>query len=221
MIGSDHGIICLKFDKAGLVFGILIWNPLTGQRHYCNDESRKHLGHAVSVVAFGHIYDTLDYSIVHVFKKVFNQTTLSWSLYSNRSRNWNCTGSFTSSVHKLGPSYVVDKDIPERAKSSYHSLTTFNGGVGLMSSQRLGFSNLVEIFQVNRSGSTGSQWQSMIRVNGIGVPFAPIVVVGKDILSVLESRSDRYSVNDAEQTDLTISKHEYQIRRREHLLYRT
>ncbi|MED6178239.1 hypothetical protein PIB30_105661, partial [Stylosanthes scabra] len=62
-----------------------------------------------------------------------------------------------------------------------------------MSSQRLGFSNLVEIFQVNHSGSTGSQWQSMIRVNGIGVPFAPIVVVGKDILSVLYNGGRTFS----------------------------
>ncbi|MED6140644.1 hypothetical protein PIB30_095230, partial [Stylosanthes scabra] len=206
MIGSDHGIICLKFERAWLIFGIMIWNPLTRQRHYCNDESRKHLTHAVSTLAFGHIFDTLDYAIVHVFKKVFHEDTLSWSLYSNRARNWDCTGSFESSVQKLGPSYVVERgviywigwasvaiskpksiitfnlnqrkfrevDVPNRAKRSYHSLMTFNGGVGFISSQKMGFSNFVEIFQVNRSGSTEFDWQSMVRVNGIGVLPLPL-----------------------------------------------
>ncbi|MED6182829.1 hypothetical protein PIB30_032397 [Stylosanthes scabra] len=82
IIGSDHGIICLKFERAGLIFGIMIWNPLTRQRHYCNDESRKHLTHAVSALAFGHIFDTLDYAIVHVFKKVLQLRSQNLSSHS-------------------------------------------------------------------------------------------------------------------------------------------
>ncbi|MED6215825.1 hypothetical protein PIB30_001967 [Stylosanthes scabra] len=226
MIGSDHGIICLKFERAGLIFGIMLWYPLTRQRHYCNDESRKHLTHAVSALAFGHIFDTLDYAIVHVFKKVFHQDTLSWSLYSKRARNWDCTGVAIPKpksiiTFNLNQRRFHEVDIPNKAKRAYHSLTTFNGGVGFISSQKMGFSYFVEIFQVNRSGSTKFDWQSMVRVNGIGVPFTPIAILGKDILSVLESRSGGYSANDAERTDLLISKHEYQLRRREHLLYRT
>ncbi|MED6205766.1 hypothetical protein PIB30_020735, partial [Stylosanthes scabra] len=60
MIGLDHRIICLKFDREGFDFGIVVWNPFTSKREFCSNESRKHLTHAVSLLAFRHIFDSLD-----------------------------------------------------------------------------------------------------------------------------------------------------------------
>ncbi|RYR16211.1 hypothetical protein S83_048876 [Arachis hypogaea] len=111
LIGSDHGNVCLRISMGGLNSRLLIWNPLTRKRRYATDEASKHSGHAVSLYAFGFLHDTVEYRILHAYKKFYTQRTLSWSLYTSFERDWTHVGTFESSVQKLGPKYVVNKGI--------------------------------------------------------------------------------------------------------------
>ncbi|MED6140643.1 hypothetical protein PIB30_095229 [Stylosanthes scabra] len=244
VIGSSHGILCLKFYKGTVDSGIAIWNPLTGKREAATDESRKHITHAVSLYSFGHVFDTLDYGILHVFKKCYPLTTLSWCLYSNTARNWNCTGSFESSVQKLGPTYVVhmgivywiswegvavpraksvfaEEVIPNRVKRVYHSLSIVKDGVALISSNTAGFKSFVNVFQVSRNGWADYTWERLFKTQKMSIPYTPTMFAGKFLITAVEARSGPYFSNDAEMTDLLISKHDCEALKSEHPLHRT
>ncbi|MED6117314.1 hypothetical protein PIB30_108814 [Stylosanthes scabra] len=90
---------------------LAVWNPLTRSRINTHDLSSKHKDFAVSLHAFGHIFDTLNYAIVHVFKTTYAERTLSWCLYSSLAKNWEIAGSFEGTFENLGPTYVVHKGV--------------------------------------------------------------------------------------------------------------
>ncbi|MED6127994.1 hypothetical protein PIB30_093372 [Stylosanthes scabra] len=252
IIGSSHGIIYLKFYMGSVDSGIAIWNPLTRKKESATDESRKHITHAVSLYAFGHIFDNLDFAIVHVFKKYFHQTALNWCLYSNTARNWDCTGTFESSVQKLGPTNVVhrgvvywigwegvavprpkyvitfnlrtkafaEKDIPQSAKRMYHTLSCVKDFVVLISTDTLGFKNAINIFQVTCYDKPDFTFERMFRMPTMALPYTPAMFAGKFLITAVEARSGQYCGNDAERTDLLISKHNCEALTSEHLLHR-
>ncbi|MED6189067.1 hypothetical protein PIB30_092098, partial [Stylosanthes scabra] len=94
VLGSSHGLLCIKFSMGTAHSELAVWNPLTRSRINTHDLSSKHKDFAVSLHAFGHIFDTLNYAIVHVFKKTYAERTLSWCLYSSLAKNWEIEGSF-------------------------------------------------------------------------------------------------------------------------------
>ncbi|MED6195778.1 hypothetical protein PIB30_041189 [Stylosanthes scabra] len=210
----------------------------TRSRINTHDLSSKHKDFAVSLHAFGHIFDTLNYAIVQVFKKTYAERTLSWCLYSSLAKNWEIKGSFEGTFEKLGPTYVVhkgvvywigwqgvatpkpksivsfnlrnrafaEKDIPLRAKTKFHTLNIIKD------------ETVVDVYQITRTGSSGSRWEKMFRIPHMGVPFTQTMFVGKFLLNVLESRSGPYNSNDAERTDLLIAKHDYEADKSQNLL---
>ncbi|MED6127245.1 hypothetical protein PIB30_086190, partial [Stylosanthes scabra] len=111
VLGSSHGVICLKFSLGTAHSELAVWNPLTGKRIYNNDQSSKHKDFAVSLYAFGHVFDLLHYAIVHVSKKSYADRTFNWTLYSSRTKNWDFNGSFEATFEKLGPTNVVHKGV--------------------------------------------------------------------------------------------------------------
>ncbi|RYR08218.1 hypothetical protein Ahy_B05g075793 [Arachis hypogaea] len=111
LIGSDYGNVCLRISMGGLNSHLLIWNPLTRKRRYARDEASTHAGHALSLYAFGFLHDTVEYRIIHAYKKFYSQTTLSWSLYTSFERDWTHSGTFETSVQKIGPKYVINEGV--------------------------------------------------------------------------------------------------------------
>ncbi|XP_016200208.1 putative F-box protein At1g46840 [Arachis ipaensis] len=111
ILGSNHGVICLRISMGGLNSRLLMWNPLTRKRRVAPDEASKHCCHVVSLFAFGYLEDSVEYHIVHVHKRHYSDSTMSWSLYSSVEREWTHEGSFESNVQKLGPKSVVDNGV--------------------------------------------------------------------------------------------------------------
>ncbi|QHN83160.1 uncharacterized protein DS421_20g702240 [Arachis hypogaea] len=64
-----------------------------------------------SSYAFGFLQDTVEYRILHIWKKSFSQKTLSWSLYTSFERCWTQSGTFDTNAQKIGPKYVVNDGI--------------------------------------------------------------------------------------------------------------
>ncbi|XLR34620.1 hypothetical protein S83_062520 [Arachis hypogaea] len=251
MIGSDNGNLCIRFSQDGLNSMLLIWNPLTRNVNYVSDEAKKHCCHAVSLYAFGYLFDTIEYQILHVYKKHFFHKSMSWTLYNSFDAAWKDCGSFHSDVKKFGPNSVVDKGsiywigwegvnymepssivifslqkkftyegkIPSHAKSLYHSLTHYNNGVGLMSYSNIGFTRQVVMWQLSHVDDNELGWHRMLKVSCIAMPYQPTLFLGKDIISVLEYRSSFCGSNDAERTDILVSKLKYMISRRDHILH--
>ncbi|MED6112853.1 hypothetical protein PIB30_065482 [Stylosanthes scabra] len=228
IIGSSHGIICLKFYMGSIDSGITIWNPFTRKKESATDESRKHITHAVSLYAFGHIFDTLDYAIVHVFKKYFHQTALNWCLYSNTTRNWDCTSTFESSVQKLGPTNVVHRGVVywigwEGVLVPHpKSMITFNLRTKAFAKKDIPQSAKRMYHTLSCvKDSPDFTFERMFRMPTMALPYTPAMFAGKFLITAVEARSGRYCGHDAERTDLLISKHNYEALTSEHLLHRT
>ncbi|XLR30565.1 hypothetical protein HN51_050438 [Arachis hypogaea] len=253
LIGSDHGVLCIKLSQGGLNSRLLIWNPLTGMMKYVFDESKKHSRHHVSVFAFGYLYDSMEYRIVHVFKRHYIHRTLGWSLYCSFENDWCDSGSFTSDVQKLGPKSIIvdgivywigwegtnftepsliisfsmiqrqffESIIPIDARSTYHSLTNLHDGVGFIPYRNIGFSREVIVWEIKHDGQDKLNWDKRIRVTGLGIPYNPSMFIGKDIISIMECRSRFGGSNDADRTDLLLSRLKWNGARREHLMHRT
>ncbi|XLR64279.1 hypothetical protein HN51_006746 [Arachis hypogaea] len=111
LIGSDQGNICLKFSQGGFNSTLMILNPLTRRMAFVTDKARKHCSHAVSLYAFGYVLDTIEYRIVHVYKKHYKDKVLSWTLYNSYEAEWTYSGNFQTKTQKLGPKNIVDKGV--------------------------------------------------------------------------------------------------------------
>ncbi|MED6219211.1 hypothetical protein PIB30_033734, partial [Stylosanthes scabra] len=247
VIGSSNGLLCVKFILGTAHYEIAVWNPLTQTRISTHDPSSKQKDFALSQYAFGHIFGTLYYVVVHVSKKTFADRTLNWSIFSSVTNNWNIKGSFEGDFEKLGPTYVVHKgvvywtgwegvaipkpkcivsfnlrnkpvvqvEIPDRVKSSFHTLSIIKDEVAFYEGQ---ITTVVDAYQVTRTESSGSSWGKLFRIPAVSVPFTPTMFMGKYLLNVMESRSGPYNSKDAERTDLLIAKHDYEADRSTTLL---
>ncbi|XLR23909.1 hypothetical protein HN51_070321 [Arachis hypogaea] len=107
IIGSCHGVHCIQFSQEGLDSSLLIWNPLIQQFHTISDEARQHCCHVVSLYAFGFLNHSMEYCIVHVYKKHYSDTNMSWSLYSSNDNYWTHSGIAQTQVQKLSPKSIV------------------------------------------------------------------------------------------------------------------
>ncbi|MED6127993.1 hypothetical protein PIB30_093355 [Stylosanthes scabra] len=201
VLGSSHGVICLKFSLGTAHSELAVWNPLIGKRIYTNDQSSKHKDFAISLYAFGHVFDLLHYAIVHGVATPKPKSIVSFNL---RTR------------------VFAEEEIPRRAKSTFHTLSIVRDEVAFVSSfNPTQLSTAVEVFQVTRAGSSGLSEHKIFRIPAMGVPFTPTMFIGKYLLNVVESRSGPYNSNDVERTDLLIGKHDYEADKSQNLLSRT
>ncbi|MED6147648.1 hypothetical protein PIB30_045763 [Stylosanthes scabra] len=101
---------------------------------------------------------------------------------------------------------MLEIQIPANAKSVYHQLIEFNGCIGFMSFRNTGFTRQVTVWNIKNIWSLERSWVETIQVKGLGIPYTPCHFFGKDFISVLEARNGSGSGNDAERTDVVISK---------------
>ncbi|MED6105945.1 hypothetical protein PIB30_000068 [Stylosanthes scabra] len=169
VIGSSHGLLCVRFILGNTHSELAVWNPLTKRRISTHDPSGK--------------------------QKDFNVS-------QNR--------------------VPVEEKIPQRAKSTFHTLCIVKDEVAFVSSFYTSqFTTVVDVYQVTLTGSSGSKWGKLFRIPKMSVPFTPTLFAGKYLLNVMESRSGPYNSNDAERTDLLIAKHDYEADRSTNLLSTT
>ncbi|XP_052113680.1 uncharacterized protein LOC127744890 [Arachis duranensis] len=110
LIGSDHGVLCVRVSPGGLNARLIIWNPLTRKTNFVTDEAIRHCSHAVSLYAFGFTHDSMEYRILHVYKKHIEKRRMSWALYNSIDADWVDSGTFESNVQKLGPKSIVNDE---------------------------------------------------------------------------------------------------------------
>ncbi|MED6108969.1 hypothetical protein PIB30_029194 [Stylosanthes scabra] len=106
MVGSDHGILCMRISQAGHH-----WNPLTRKREYVFDEAKKHFNYRVCVYAFGFPAESTNYQIVHVYKRNYEDVEMRWTLYDQTEGGWSKPKKFSTDASKLGPTYVIENGV--------------------------------------------------------------------------------------------------------------
>ncbi|MED6125616.1 hypothetical protein PIB30_070327 [Stylosanthes scabra] len=111
MVGADHGIICVEISRPPHPSRLMLWNPVTNKKRYSSAKTSKHITYDVCVYAFGFLEDSMDYRIVHVYKKNFEDTKMSWSLFHPTKKSWSKSMSFNSSVSTIDPHNIVDKGV--------------------------------------------------------------------------------------------------------------
>ncbi|MED6135935.1 hypothetical protein PIB30_051381 [Stylosanthes scabra] len=107
MIGSDHGNICVWVPESGVHSQLLIWNPLTDQSSWVEDEAWKRRNFAVCLDAFGYMNSNMNYRILHVWKRHYWHRQLGWSLFKSEEKKGCMEGVFETEAHKIGPYPVV------------------------------------------------------------------------------------------------------------------
>ncbi|MED6180758.1 hypothetical protein PIB30_013386 [Stylosanthes scabra] len=199
VLGSDHGVICIRSSAGGGRSRILLWNPLTRKDQLLPDDPHGHCCFSTSVYGFGYLGDSMENMIVHIFKCDHTEQKFSWSLYDSLGKGWNNKGRMT----------WFDTEIPERAKTTYHALLDYNNGVGFISYLNVGFRRSIQVWQLVQQDVHGINWVKMINVRGLGIPLIPTVFVGNDIISVLECKGGFATANDTHRTEIwiTILKH--------------
>ncbi|KAL4381885.1 hypothetical protein AHAS_Ahas04G0178200 [Arachis hypogaea] len=253
MVGFDNGNLCIKYCQGGLNSNLMILNPLTQYMNYISDEAKRHCCHAVNLYALRYLVDSIEYRIVHVYKKYFFERHISWMLYNSFEADWKYSGTFISDVLKVGPKSIVDKEviywigwegvgyaeptsilffslqqmifneakISEQVKLTYHCVTHFKNGIWFVSYGDIDFTRTLFVWQLSCVGDDVLFWDKMLKISGIVIPFNLTLYVGNDILLVLESRNSHGGANDAEITDILVSKLKYMTLRRKNLLVRT
>ncbi|MED6107525.1 hypothetical protein PIB30_014819 [Stylosanthes scabra] len=251
VVGSDHGVICIRSFVGERNSTILLWNPLIEREQLIPDDTHGHCCFSTSVFSFGYLEDSMEHSIVHIFKCNHTTKRFRWSLYDSWGKGWNNRGFIDSTIERLGPKSVGQKGyvhwlgwggvqqlqpthvaifdmenmtwfdtlIPERAKTTYHSLIDFNDGVGFILYQNVWVNRSIQVWQLVQQGRDGLNWVKMINVRGLGIPLCPSVFIGKDIISVLECSGGFAVGNDTHRTELWITMLKYKTTQVEQLLH--
>ncbi|MED6146563.1 hypothetical protein PIB30_035565 [Stylosanthes scabra] len=107
VVGSDHGVICIRSSAGGGRSRIFLWNPLTSKDQLLPDDPHGHCSFSTSVYGFGYLVDSKEHKIVHIFKCDHTDKNFRWSLYDSFGKGWNNKGVINSAIEKLDPKSVV------------------------------------------------------------------------------------------------------------------
>ncbi|QHN76826.1 uncharacterized protein DS421_19g647320 [Arachis hypogaea] len=110
------------------------------------NQATRHPMHDVSLYAFGYMKDTIEYRIIHV--------------------GWDGPGFSEPAaipVFSLQDKDFYHSNIPREAKSSYHSLTRLNEGVGFISAEIVGYDTNILLWAVLPQHQNKFIWQKKAR----------------------------------------------------------
>ncbi|MED6139614.1 hypothetical protein PIB30_085494 [Stylosanthes scabra] len=139
LIGSDHRILCIRASIGLTNSRILLWNPLTGKDRLLPHDRQRHC-------CIGWNDDgVIETKIDRLGPK---------SIMHNGCVHWLDWGG----VQHLEATHVglfdmenmtwYDTEVPERAKTTYHSLIEFNNGVGFISYQNVDINRSIQVWQL-------------------------------------------------------------------------
>ncbi|MED6152782.1 hypothetical protein PIB30_095271 [Stylosanthes scabra] len=114
--------------------------------------------------------------------------------------------------------YETEVPAKAKAKADYHALTKYNGEVGFLSQTKVELGTLVQLWSLKDGEEDNMMWEKMITVTGIGIIYNSTIVFGKDLFSVTEAHSRFGCSNEAQRTDVVISKHQNEEDRPEDLM---
>ncbi|MED6107177.1 hypothetical protein PIB30_011445 [Stylosanthes scabra] len=221
MVGSNHGILYLKLSQAGHHSRLMVWNPLTSRREYVFDEVKKRFNYKVCIYTFGFLADSMDYRVVHVYKRNFEDPNMSWTIYDPKKLDWSESISFKSCVSKLGPKHIIEKGVVHwigwggQELADPLKIITFDMNVNEFYEIDVPFHVLT-----NYNGHVGFVTQTRVEL-GIGIMYNPTMILGKDVFSVIETHGRFGCSNDAQRTEVIISKHKQEKDNPENLMSRT
>ncbi|RYR14774.1 hypothetical protein Ahy_B04g071468 [Arachis hypogaea] len=213
IVGTDNGNLCIRYCQGGLNSSLMILIPFTQYVNYVSDEAKRHCCHAVNLYAFGYLVDSIEYHIVHVYKKYFSERHISSMLYNSFEADWKHSGIFISDVLKVGPKSIVDKGVVYWIGWE---------GVGYAEPTSILFFSLQQrIFNEAKIPEQAKLTYhcSMGTSTLLGLFLSGSLAALEMML--LESRNSYGRANDAEMTDILVSKLKYMTLRRENLLVRT
>ncbi|XLS70450.1 hypothetical protein HN51_027315 [Arachis hypogaea] len=88
VIGSENGMLCLRYSINGFNSEVLVWNPLLKSLRCLEDPADKLLRQAVIGYAFGFTPRTNQYFIVHVSKRHIRDRFLHCNVYDSAYGEW-------------------------------------------------------------------------------------------------------------------------------------
>ncbi|MED6194207.1 hypothetical protein PIB30_026324 [Stylosanthes scabra] len=107
---SDNGIVCVRYIMSGQPTQLTVWNPLTSKSRELTDRVEAGGLQAVSPYTFGYMDNSDHYIIIHISKKRFRHSILSYCVYNSGVEGWQ-QGEFDHGmIQKIGPNGVWHKD---------------------------------------------------------------------------------------------------------------
>ncbi|RYR25945.1 hypothetical protein HN51_047657 [Arachis hypogaea] len=83
VIGSDCGMICVRYSRAGFDKGLMVWNPLLRVARQLDDPADTLWKQAVIGYAFGYRAGTENYYVVHISKRYLKNRFLHCNVFNS------------------------------------------------------------------------------------------------------------------------------------------
>ncbi|XLR03190.1 hypothetical protein HN51_058023 [Arachis hypogaea] len=106
LVGSELGNVCLTFTDGCRKNMVLIWNLLTSSvRHL--PQPRIFKAHTcISIFAFTYYPSTMEYCVMHVFKKKIDDKNIWYTLWNSKYQQWEPKRVANGDTTNISPDYV-------------------------------------------------------------------------------------------------------------------
>ncbi|XLR36055.1 hypothetical protein HN51_045397 [Arachis hypogaea] len=88
VIGSDYGMICVRYSRAGFDTGLMVWNPLVRVARQLDDPADTLWKQAVIGYTFGYRAGAENYYVVHISKRHLRNRFLHCNIFNSADGFW-------------------------------------------------------------------------------------------------------------------------------------
>ncbi|MED6198802.1 hypothetical protein PIB30_069944 [Stylosanthes scabra] len=106
IVGVENGIFLFRFSSTGDRSYLLVWNPAIGSTKAIPDPPRHYCRKCAFLYLFAYFPNSVNYGIVHLYKRDQREKTWTLTLYSSAEQNWLVNVSCPEYVRTLDPNYV-------------------------------------------------------------------------------------------------------------------
>ncbi|MED6172337.1 hypothetical protein PIB30_049124 [Stylosanthes scabra] len=102
-VGTDNGIVCMRYSLDGAPSQMMLWNPLTNRTRRINDPGQATGLHAVCSFSFGYNMPRTDqYFVIHAHKRRFRDKKMEFTYYDSKKMEWKDYAIEDKTIQKLG-----------------------------------------------------------------------------------------------------------------------
>ncbi|MED6113387.1 hypothetical protein PIB30_070292 [Stylosanthes scabra] len=168
IVGVENGIFLFRFCSTRDRSYLLVWNLAIGSTKMIPDAPRHYCTKCAFLYTFAYFPNSVNYGIVHLYKRDQCQKTWTLTLYSSAEQNW-----------------VVMFLAQTEATANYHGLLIHGGKLclGALNYDHERYS--CTIWEIDSVGETPS-WNKLLTYDGYGHPYLPAMFIDGDVIQVLE-----------------------------------
>ncbi|MED6206854.1 hypothetical protein PIB30_030518 [Stylosanthes scabra] len=106
----------------------------------------------------------------------------------------------------LADAAVLEEPIPAENRRTFHTICNFKKGLGFIAHEDVGLEREVNVWSLSVNDDKKFTWEKTIHIGSFGIPYLPNILIGKDFLSLLDTRSTCMASNDEQRTEVLVSK---------------